>query len=472
VVTGRSIAQELRAGHSVERTGLLVNGPLDLTGLAEVRGTFKCHQCAFLGRVAAPNVTFDRTLDLSGSAFGYDVDFRGSSFHGPVLLRAVEKNESDFRSAAAGSATRASHFFGKTDFSLAVFEDFASFSGSVFKGPVAFRDTRFSDVAFNKTTFGSAAFDRASFRGAALFNGATFQEWAAFGQTDFRRRTDFSIAEFHGADFTGAEFASGASFLAATFYGSPDDTARFETVASGGDINFRFAIFPPPEAGESVTPVFSDFVCAGSLVLRDLDITADFGLVMDNLQVRDLSMDVGLVAHVDDVGDQKTVLGLIEKSAKARDDLGEANDAHYELQVLRSRSYNLVEQSLDYVFYRGLAGYLVRPFRPLAALVVLAVLLSLARVAVRRAAPDEVPVRVRSRSRNVLTWTGRRCGDFLGCFLDTLALAGPRRGGDPNVKPPVGARIEIFSYRLLLVCVLLGLANSNPTLRQMVDTLL
>jgi len=31
--------------------------------------------------------------------------------------------------------------------------------------------------------------------------------------------------------------------------------------------------------------------------------------------------------------------------------------------------------------------------------------------------------------------------------------------------------IEVFVYRLLLVCALLGLANSNPTLREMFDTL-
>ena len=34
------------------------------------------------------------------------------------------------------------------------------------------------------------------------------------------------------------------------------------------------------------------------------------------------------------------------------------------------------------------------------------------------------------------------------------------------------SRLEMLTYRALVVCVLIGLANSNPTLRQMFDALL
>jgi hypothetical protein len=55
-------------------------------------------------------------------------------------------------------------------------------------------------------------------------------------------------------------------------------------------------------------------------------------------------------------------------------------------------------------------------------------------------------------------------------FLDTFALLAPRRGSDAAARPLL-QRLEAFGYRLLLVCALIALANSNPTLRQMVDTL-
>jgi hypothetical protein len=58
---------------------------------------------------------------------------------------------------------------------------------------------------------------------------------------------------------------------------------------------------------------------------------------------------------------------------------------------------------------------------------------------------------------------------FLEGFLETLALIAPRRG-DPGDRP--ARRVEVFIYRLLVVCALIGLANSNPTLRQMFDAIL
>ncbi len=53
--------------------------------------------------------------------------------------------------------------------------------------------------------------------------------------------------------------------------------------------------------------------------------------------------------------------------------------------------------------------------------------------------------------------------------LDTIALVGRRgtRAGELSLP----RRLEIFVYRLLVVCSLLALANANPTLRQMVDSL-
>jgi hypothetical protein len=57
------------------------------------------------------------------------------------------------------------------------------------------------------------------------------------------------------------------------------------------------------------------------------------------------------------------------------------------------------------------------------------------------------------------------------CFLDKLGLIRPQRS-DGSAPPALSTRLEGFAYRVLVVCAVLGLANSNPTLRQMVETLL
>ena len=51
----------------------------------------------------------------------------------------------------------------------------------------------------------------------------------------------------------------------------------------------------------------------------------------------------------------------------------------------------------------------------------------------------------------------------------TLALIGPARNESQDVRQ--GREIEIWIYRLLFVCTLIGFANSNPTLREMFDAI-
>jgi hypothetical protein len=134
--------------------------------------------------------------------------------------------------------------------------------------------------------------------------------------------------------------------------------------------------------------------------------------------------------------------------------------------VLQSEHYGAVPHALDYVFYRGVGGYFVRPLRPLLVLLALVVVVSVGRELRRGQAPEARP-----RGARVGRWLGsgrRRGAGLLANVLNTFALLGPRRGAG---EPKLSERLEAFAYRLLAVCALLGLANSNPTLRQMVDTL-
>jgi putative hydrolase of the HAD superfamily len=56
-------------------------------------------------------------------------------------------------------------------------------------------------------------------------------------------------------------------------------------------------------------------------------------------------------------------------------------------------------------------------------------------------------------------------------FLDTLTLIGPQRWSAAGGGQRLELRLESVVYRVLLACALIGLANSNPTLRQLVDAL-
>ena len=149
---------------------------------------------------------------------------------------------------------------------------------------------------------------------------------------------------------------------------------------------------------------------------------------MDDFSVRDLVMGTGDVALIKDAAKRKQVLQTIEESAKARGDLAVANDAHYELRVIQSKHYGTVGHALDYVFYRGIAGYLVRPLRPILVLLGLALLLSVVREVRRaRSAGDRTsPRRVTRLARSAQA----RGAGLLATLLDTLAKICPRRGAE------------------------------------------
>ncbi len=470
--SGESIADMLRAGKAVVLSGETVRGQLDLRG-ADVRAVFKCRGCTFEGSIDAPDATFERTVDVSGSRFEGTVDLSGATFRAPALFRVASIDTGNTLEE------RRTRFQGDADFSLATFDDLASFAGSEYKAAGTFRDTRFADVTFASARFVQAGdFERASFRGVASFNHATFSGEATFSEGDFRRGARFAQTKFLARGvFTRAQFGEDTSFLNARFVPAEtsEEGARFQGVTALGSLDFTFAEF---ESGESrtspdntrVVAIFSDVVCAQSIVFRNTTFAAGHRITMLRLQARDLVLDVDLVPQIDDPADQRVILHAVEESAKSRGDLGAANDAHYAFLALRSDDYGAGWRVLDYIFYRGIAGYFVRPFRPLLVLLGLATVLSFVRFA-RRPAPASVGSggsRVRRLARRL-----RSNGtDLLICFLDTLTSIRTGHGaGKDEAAPGVGERIEIFVYRLLLVCALLGLANSNPTLREMFDTL-
>ena len=455
ILPARQIEADLRGGRPVLRTDARVTEKLVLSGLGTVGVSFRCRRCVFLKGIDASDTVFERSVDLTDTHIRGPAIFRGATFQGPAIFAAPH--------AAGCSESIKGLFRNRADFSLAVFDDLASFDGTIFND--------------------RATFDDAQFRAHSDFSQVCFLRSASFRRADFAGRTSFSQSQFKTAGyFDAASFAEGATFLAGNFAGKPDVTAAsFSGASSAGDLNFTFARFvmiikqgaklPPPDERADVAD-FSYVACSGSLFFGDAEFDTGYGIAMDHINVGSLVLDVPVVAQVDDDQDEnneRKVLRVIETSAKDRGDLGVANDAYYRLRVLTSNHYGQPWRALDYVFYRGVAGYLVRPLRPLLVLLVMVVLFAVIRAF--RAQRSEDPER-RSRGEplrrfSAAAWTWSQ--NVLADVFDTLARVVPGRGNGGELS--LGRRVETLAYRVLVVCSLLALANANPTLREMVDSL-
>lgn len=388
----------LTAGHPLN--GVEIGGTVDVRGKTLPR-PFECTRCRFDGGLLGQDAVFERTVNLSGSTFVGPVRMPGATFVGPVVFGFVLTRSGD---------TVRTTFDGIVNFSLATFQDSASFDTAQF-GPFAhFEQARFRDEAdFPHATFGNAVFDNVRFSKTASFLG-----------TIFTKSVSFDYAAGVAADFTFATFTSTASF--------------FQTATD--TLSFHESDFKPGAV------LVLTGVAAKSLDLRPED-------------VRYVNSDA-----------RARALQLIESTANADGDLGVANDAHYRLREMRGRTWGWLGHAADVVFYRWIAGYLVVPWRPLVALVVLALVVGLWRASRR---PPRVP-----RERDTLDVGGAprrtvvpvRLSRWGHEFLDALTLVVPRSGATS------GRRGEAFVYRVLFVCMLIGFANSNPTLRQMLDAVL
>ncbi len=371
---------------------------------------FECTHCTFDGGLLARDTDFKRTVNLSGSTFDGSVVMAGATFEGPVVFI--------FVLPPAVPTQQNTMFNGTVDFTLATFKDSADFDLSSFLGPATFQLARFGS---------EADFDGASFFADATFDSARFSTVTNFRAATFLSLASFNYASGPSTDFTYATFSSMARF---TFFR-----------AAGGTLSFENATFASSPAS----------------------------LDLEQIVATDLVLDPAAATHVGTAA-RDPVLALIESTAKARGDLGVANDAYYRIREQRGSTWGPVGQVLDVVFYRWVAGYLVVPWRPLIALVLLALLVALWR---SRRTPPPAPTErdaiaigppTPHRGRRLVPARLSRWGHEL---LDALFLVVPRPGG-----AAAGRRFESFVYRLLFVCMLFGFANSNPTLRQMLDAVL
>jgi hypothetical protein len=379
------------------------------------------------------------------------VNIARATFHGPAVF-------------GSPPGTRGTIFTGNADFTLSNFDSVVTFERAVFIRPANFTLARFGgDAIFaGGRLIAPASFKRASFAAIADFRNTQFQSVSHFEQVEFKGLADFSQARFtREARFTRARFVTRGTFFGAQFtdIGPLSFAVLFDHASSGGALNFSSAQFGGHTSFRSIT--------ASSLSFAGASFFTDHKAVFEKAAADDVVMDVDVVENAVQTSDRRHVLELVEFSAKSRSDLAVANDAHYDLEVISSDGYAWPWRILDQIFYRGIAGYFVRPLRPLIALLLLVAIFALIRTFGPR--PTSRPrlsgtMQRRWRIRNVRANSHR----FATEFLDAISLVGRRTSAE---DPPLRRRLEVFTYRVLIVCALLGLANSNPALRQMFDAL-
>jgi uncharacterized protein YjbI with pentapeptide repeats len=480
--------------------GATITGDLDLRR-KRVHG-FSCHDCRFGGSLLAAGARVNGKLDLTGSEIGGDVDLRNATFAGDFLApRATVNGFMDLRGATfrrfelsrsrlqapllAGDDTSSpTTFGGPADFALADFSSRATFENAVFKS-ATFRFATFAaDAIFAGAQAVDATFARTIFRGASDFSTFRFNRKAIFQGADFEGPADFSIATFGGdVLFDQSRFAQGATFEAAGFEAGQPPKVQLSHFVSRSDLDFAFAQFNRPL-------ILSNIVVLGTLSFSNAIFAVSRGVSFYRVSAPDLEMSVkDTLRAVGSPVQQQAVLSLIESSAKEHGNLALANDAFYARQELKSDRYWLPWRVLDFAFYRWIAGYFVRPLRPLAWLLILALVASVLRDTTfkeeRKKRLIEMQARQQSyrrlrRSRKPrpreagarILWGFRDLGDTVAdiskAFRNTLFLIVP---GSSRSEARQGRQGEVFLYGVLLACALVGFANSNPTLRQMFDAI-
>ena len=407
-MTGAEVVRELTAGRSFRADHLRIRGDLDLSGLSQVRGSFRCTSCTFDGSLTAADVEFGDVVDLAGSQLRGGVDMQGAIFDRSVVFTgAVVGGDARFDMTVFGSSASFDNmtFDGRTIFAGTRFRGDATFDASDFNGPARFvgatfvGDALFDGLAAGRApgaasarcvprvagAFGSqAVFAAVAFQGRADFGGRCFAGTADFSGITVTGRADFDAAEFVGtAIFEGASFGDDASFTFATF----SNDARFHGVSATRNLTFDAADFGPELD-------LTGAVAGGALSLAtpflprevdtDIDLDANVGgMVLDPgaVDAKFGKCDVLPCAQV-------AILQKVEETARASGDTATANAARFDwlqksgqARLDNGNRWSRIGVFLqDCLIYRWIAGYLVRPLHPALAFVAFVALGILVRI--------------------------------------------------------------------------------------------
>lgn len=512
-IPARSITQWLTNGKPLECDGLVMVGDLDLREMGTVEAPFRCTDCILTGSLLGTDVSFLGVVDLSGTRVSGRVDLRGAAFGDAYSM--------------ASTRSQTTAIEGATDFTLASFAEVVRFEGAVFGGPVRFKSARFAREAyFDGADFSASAdFSRSQFEGDLVLTGSPaasgdvhsecphgqpaggrfcdgvdFQRvyiagLADFGGRLFQGRASFAGARFGGpASFVQVQFGEGASFDSSAFEGGVSYRAvtfhqdtSFQWCSLSGEADFTGAVF---KEGVSFFGVQS----RGILDLRDV-IFGGSQVVLTQLDASDLRMNLGLVEAANKREIVSKFLGLggalaqIEESARNRGDLQLANQARYQLLTLQAEEAGWLARLGDRIYRWGF-GYLVRPGVPLARLAILLLLATFIRsiqalppLRLKPTGPEPkagVVGGTRQVAGQAALAFGRVIAEVLGAFVASLRMAWNLKPGtmiedpdDPWAYAIAFVRLsEWVLYKSFEAAFFLALGNSNPTARQLIQSVI
>jgi hypothetical protein len=462
-VRAAAVVAGIEAGRAAVLCGVEIRGDLRLPPAVDVPLILR--DSVVLGDVVAAHTVFSRVVDLSETELRGRVDFVGARFDAPFVFR------------------RARTSTGPASFALAAFNESALFGQSTFGGPADFSLASFDAVAsFVTAKFaGTASFAGAQFGSVADFTTVDFDGSATFADARFGARADFGGARFLGggggtaADFTRARFEDGATFLLAKLFGD----VAFSYAHASGDMDFEDARFDGSEGAGARPPavrfptarfferasfmgasfagrVSFDQAVVGELDLEGAELAGGIRLPLSGGgtgRIGVLRLDLDDADRVEGgsgaAAAQEAALALVERGARAEDDLETANDARLRRLTMARHRKGAAAEALDLSFNYGLWGYGVRPFHQLLAIH----MVGLAGLSARWAAHGPERPRWADRARGAV----QDAGDSIGAFL--------------RLHPPVGGWrvVEFLTFKLLTAMLVLNAANVWPVSRDLIE---
>jgi uncharacterized protein YjbI with pentapeptide repeats len=526
-IAADEIVRMVADGQPVELDNTIVIGDLDLHEIEQVPRTFTCTRCAFGGSIRASNVIFERMVDLSGSTIAKGIDFGGAIFRDAFLMR----DSGGRRAQVVGPVSFSlANFGGRAIFDRAQFEKDVDFRVAQFGGDSSFADVSIlGDARFDSATFeGRAQFNgfpatSATFGGLAGFTNSTFKEKADFRQRDFAGPAMFDGVSFDSVDFTLAKFFEDATFDGASINGS----GVFRSTRFLEDLWFRGTVLRGLTDFQTVSidgsGDFSQSSASDRFVLTGLKPGTSVRFTGMSAPALDLDLD-----RLTDIGGERVridVLSMIEAGARARGDLDLANQAAYR----RSQLQTAAKEGLERVAWQAsenVGGYLVQPLLPIRAMIFLFVIGTAVRAIARipyvskwrpawdlnpsqpvaaaaavsggggssanivepvaagsAADPpygDQSPGRaaVAAPTTDLPLWIGKALAAVVREGANTLRAAvrlrpldiPKRRENDPKAYgAALVAFAEWLAWKVLFALFVIGLANSNPTFKQLVE---
>jgi uncharacterized protein YjbI with pentapeptide repeats len=422
-----------------------VKGDINLQGIGTIRGPFVLTSSSIEGALIAPVTIFKGMVDFTNSTFSGKtnqpsfVDLRESIFEGDVVwsrakFEAISENPSSVD-------LRGAQFRGITDIRSSEFDVPAQFQNATFEGRTSFQQTQFHETSD--------------------FTGVTFEDSVSFMRSRFGKLTNFEGANLaKDADFTGVDFT---------------DQVKFSRLSVMGRLSIRRAYFEKK--------VILDMASVGDLQLEENDFVVGVQLSMAEIEADSLEMDLEDIDKIDHDLEKRAVLETVERTARNKGSIALANDALFRRRVLENNERGQPLQILNRIFNEGVAGYTVRPLRPLFSVLVVVLFGWLVRLAsefltLRVDGKGTIPrFNEEKMTRRLDEWLAVSLG-ALGASLHAALSPKLNISVQPEQRGNLGAHVvataqlvEWVSQKVLIGLFFIAIANALPAAKEFISSI-